>query len=100
MTDLAFSTHDRLLEEIRGKLRQRYGFPRGKEPFGVACVFSPEPVLYPQRNGTVCPQPEPGADLRLDCRRGYGTASFVTGAFGFAAASHVVARIAAGPGPA
>jgi tRNA A37 threonylcarbamoyladenosine dehydratase len=35
--------------------------------------------------------------LRLDCASGYGTASFVTGAFGFAAASVVVRALAASP---
>ena len=32
--------------------------------------------------------------LALDCASGFGTATFVTGAFGFAAAGEVVRRIA------
>ena len=38
---------------------------------------------------------EPGENLRLDCKNGYGTATFVTGAFGFAAAAVVVKLITA-----
>jgi tRNA A37 threonylcarbamoyladenosine dehydratase len=38
--------------------------------------------------------PEPGGSLALDCASGFGTATFVTGAFGFAAAGEVVRRIA------
>lgn len=94
VADLSRSTHDRLLQKVREQLRREHGFPRGEEFFGVECVFSPEPPVYPQTDGSVCAQPEPGAELRLNCDRGYGTASFVTGAFGFLAASVVVRRIA------
>jgi len=37
---------------------------------------------------------ETSSDLRLDCRSGFGTATFVTGAFGFAAAGRIVERLA------
>lgn len=95
ISDLALSTHDRLLAEVRSQLRNEFGFPRGeKQLFGVDCVYSLEPVLYPQQDGTVCSQREPGSILRLDCDSGYGTACFVTGAFGFTAAGHIVQQIA------
>jgi tRNA threonylcarbamoyladenosine dehydratase len=93
VTDLAFSSHDRLLEEVRGKLRSRHGFPRGKNPFGVECVLSREPVIYPGADGMVCAAPGEEQDLRLDCNTGFGTASFVTGTFGFVAAARIVQRI-------
>lgn len=96
VADLARSTHDRLLQKVRVQLRREHGFPRGEQEFGVECVYSPEPPVYPQTDGSVCAQPEPGAELRLNCDRGYGTASFVTGAFGFLAASLAVRRIASG----
>ena len=96
VVDLAFSSHDRLLQEVRKKLRTRHGFPRGDHPFGVECVVSREPVAYPGKDGSVCAAPEPGADLRLDCESGFGTAGFVTGTFGLVAASRVVQSIAAG----
>lgn len=89
--DLARSTHDGLLSATRKLLRDEHDFPRDpKQNFGVACVFSAEAQVFPTANGEVCEQPEPGSRLRLDCRSGYGTATFVTGAFGFAAAAQVV----------
>jgi len=89
--DLARATHDRLLSTTRNILRVDHGFPRDpKKKFGVDCVYSPEPQVYPASDGTVCDEPEPGTRRRLDCRTGYGTACFVTGAFGFAAAAQVV----------
>lgn len=100
VSDLALSSHDRLLAQVRSELRVDYGFPRGaKMLFGVDCVFSPEPVMYPQEDGSVCAQKPEGSSLRLDCDSGYGTASFVTGTFGFVAAGQIVERIAAGTAP-
>ena len=96
--DLAFSTHDGLLAATRKLLRGNHDFPgTPKTPFGVPCVFSPEPQVFPASNGTVCEKPEVDSSLRLDCRSGYGTATFVTGAFGFAAASQVVRIIVESP---
>lgn len=94
VADLARSTHDRLLQKVREQLRRGHGFPRGDELFGVECIYSPEAPVFPQTDGSVCAQPEAGVELRLNCDLGYGTASFVTGAFGFLAASLAVRRIA------
>jgi tRNA A37 threonylcarbamoyladenosine dehydratase len=94
--DLALTFRDALLQEVRKLLRKRHGFPRDREPFGVDCVFSTEEPVYPHADGTVCATREPGGGLRLDCESGYGTASFVTGAFGLAAAGVVVEKIASG----
>ena len=94
VTDLAFSDSDRLLQEIRKKLRVRHGFPRGDQPFGVECVLSREPVVYPANDGSVCATRGTSADLRIDCDSGLGTASFVTGVFGLVAASRIVQAIA------
>jgi tRNA A37 threonylcarbamoyladenosine dehydratase len=98
VTDLALTSHDRLLQKVREKLRKDFGFPRGETAFGIAAVFSPEPPVFPARDGTVCAQRESGegASLTLNCDSGFGTATFVTGTFGFAAAGHVVQRIAQG----
>jgi len=96
VADLAQATHCGLLVNIRRLLRSEHNFPRDpKQPFGVDCVFSPEPQVYPAGDGTVCDERPQGERLRLDCRTGYGTASFVTGAFGFAAAAQIVKRIIA-----
>jgi tRNA threonylcarbamoyladenosine dehydratase len=97
ITDLAFTTHDRLLQKVREKLRKDFDFPRGEKKFGVDAVFSPEPPMFPTRDGTVCAQRDArtdGESLRLNCDSGFGTATFVTGTFGFAAAARVVQRIA------
>src|ERR1041385_2300279 len=91
--DITRVTHDRLIQYVRRILRAEFGFPRGEKKFGVGCVYSPEAQVYPGKDGSVCAAPEPGAKLRLDCRSGYGTATFVTGTFGFAAAAEVVKMI-------
>ena len=94
VADLAQATHCGLLVNLRKLLRTEHNFPRDpQQPFGVDCIFSPEPQVYPAGDGTVCDVKPPGERLRLDCRTGYGTACFVTGAFGFAAAAQVVKRI-------
>ncbi len=97
VTDLAFTTHDRLFQKVRDKLRKDFGFPRGDGPFGIDAVYSPEPPMFPARDGTVCARRETNGDgesLKLNCDSGFGTATFVTGTFGFAAAAQVVRRIA------
>jgi tRNA A37 threonylcarbamoyladenosine dehydratase len=94
--DLADSANDRLLQEVRKKLRARHNFPRGGRRFGVECVISSEPAVFPRKDGTVCAKSEPDPDLRLDCASGFGTAAFVTGTFGFVAASRIVRIIAEG----
>ena len=94
IADLARSTHDRLLSEVRSQLRKHHGFPAEGRDFGIDCVYSPEPVVYPSSEGGVCDRREPGTDLRLNCESGYGSACFVTGAFGFAAAGHIVRKLA------
>lgn len=94
VADLAQTTHDGLLAATRKILRDEFNFPRDpKKKFGVDCVFSPEPQVFPAGDGTVCAERPADASLRLDCRSGYGTASFVTGAFGFAAVAQMVKRI-------
>ena len=94
--DLAFTHRDPLLRYVRKKLRARHGFPRDVEqPFGVKAVYTQEMPLYPHADGTLCEAAEPGADTGINCASGLGAATFVTGAFGFAAAGVVVSAIAA-----
>ncbi len=97
--DLACSSHDKLLQEVRRGLRRTFGFPRDGLPFGIECVFSTEQQVFPTPDGCVTATRDPGMDLRLDCASGFGTAAFVTGAFGFAAAALAV-RFIAGRYPA
>ncbi len=96
VTDLAFTEHDRLLLNVRVQLRRLHGFPRGDAAFGVPCVFSPEAPVFPGDHGSVCARRPANArrgELQLNCDTGLGSATFVTGAFGFAAAAEVVKRL-------
>ena len=98
VSDLANATHDRLLTEVRRCLRKEHGFPAGDKPFGITAVFSHERPVYPQQDGTVCTKRDRAAlegGSRMNCDLGFGSATFVTGTFGFAAAGALVKRIAA-----
>jgi tRNA A37 threonylcarbamoyladenosine dehydratase len=100
--DLGDASKDELLRLVRKKLRRDHGFApgeqRGRMNFGVRCVWSEEKPVFPWADGTCAAEPEPGSNLKLDCESGFGTAVFVTGVFGLAAAGEVVRGLAAGPG--
>ncbi|AGH95231.1 tRNA threonylcarbamoyladenosine dehydratase [Pseudobdellovibrio exovorus] len=102
IVDLAKTHIDPLSHSVRKILRQEYAFPRGKnELFDIPCVFSDEipaqPIELKYDNGQgfkcVCPQGEIDPHGCLHRSVIYGTASFVTGAFGLAMASWVVRQI-------
>ena len=95
--DLSQASHDKLLAEVRRKLRQEHGFPAGQSAMDLPCVYSVERTVYPQADGSVCEMRSAAEDgTRLNCNGGLGSATFVTGAFGFAAAGFVVRKIAEG----
>lgn len=100
VADLALATHDRLLSDVRRRLRREHGFPDGKEPWGIPAIYSPETPVLANADGTICAanevEQQPGEAVRLNCQQGYGSATFVTGAFGFMAAGRVVRDLAAG----
>lgn len=89
---------DELLRQVRKKLRRDHGFSSGAHKgitrMGVRCVWSSETPVFPWADGTCAAEPEPGSNLKLDCETGFGTAVFVTGAFGLAAAGEVVRTLA------
>lgn len=100
LTDLAQTHTDPLAHQFRKILRSRYDFPE-KGPWGIPCVFSDEIPMEPvelhydlgQGFKCVCPQ---GQNNLHSCDRRnmiYGTASFVTGTFGFVMASWVVEQV-------
>jgi tRNA A37 threonylcarbamoyladenosine dehydratase len=104
VADLAETTHDPLADVVRRTLRKQYGFP-GAGAFGIAGVYSDEPPQLPRELGydgadgfrCVCPGGTNDFHSCEERRLIYGTASFVTGAFGLAAASVVVKALAGGP---
>lgn len=103
LTDLALTSMDPMAAQVRKILRNKYDFPEGplNKTFGIPCVYSEEPPMEPVElkydKGTgfkcVCPQ---GQNNLHSCEHRnviYGTASFVTGAFGLTMASWVVRQI-------
>ena len=84
-----------LAHQLRKILRQKYDFP--EKNFGIPCVFSdervmmPEELFYDKGMGFKCVCPKTNDFHGCDNRNMiYGSASFVTGAFGLAMASHIV----------
>lgn len=100
ITDLAKTIVDPLAHSVRKILRQEFDFPR-KGEFGIPCVFSDEipmesfELKYDLGQGFKCVCPQGQNDLHSCLHRSviYGNASFITGAFGLAAASWVVRQI-------
>jgi tRNA A37 threonylcarbamoyladenosine dehydratase len=101
VADLAHSGKDPLLLQLRRCLRHDHGFAkvpqhRDPEPLGIDAVFSDEPPVYPQCDGSVSNARPAAAELRLNCASGFGTASHVTACFGLIAAGRVLERLAQG----
>jgi tRNA A37 threonylcarbamoyladenosine dehydratase len=99
--DLSKVRGDPFLAATRKILRQRHDFPRGAAPWGIPAIYSTEepaePLELAYDNGEgfrcVCPQ---GQNSPHSCEHRsviYGTASFVTGAFGLACAAAAVRRL-------
>jgi tRNA threonylcarbamoyladenosine dehydratase len=88
--DLAHTTHDPLLAQVRYRLRKFHGAPREGRKIGVACVFSREAVAPPDASCAI------EGDGSLNCH-GYGSVVSVTATFGQCAAGWLLDRIAAGP---
>jgi tRNA A37 threonylcarbamoyladenosine dehydratase len=95
IADLSRTVHDPVLAKVRYLLRRRYGFPReAKKKFGVEAIFSTEPLIYPAEGGELCQERQEGARLDgLGCA-GFGSSMCVTAAFGLAAVSRVLNRLA------
>lgn len=98
--DLGRTGGDRLLKQVRKCLRHDHGWAAGRPGRGTECgvpaIYSAEPQVFPQADGTVCEVSEEEGAMRMDCASGYGAATFLTGTFGFFAAAEVVRRIALG----
>jgi tRNA A37 threonylcarbamoyladenosine dehydratase len=89
--DLANTTHDPLLAQLRYRLRKFNGAAREGKNIGVACVFSREPVAPPDPSCAI------EGDGSLNCH-GYGSVVSVTATFGQCAAGWILDRLAASKG--
>ncbi len=87
--DLARTTHDPLLAQLRYRLRKFHGAAREGKAIGVACVFSPEAVAPPDASCALAGE----GDGSLNCH-GYGSVVSVTATFGLCAAGWVFDRLA------
>ena len=94
VSDLTRVSYDALLKRVRKSLRRDFGYSRDpKKKWSVDAVFSTEKAVYPAPDGGVCEKPDADTSLKLDCASGFGSATHVTGTFGFAAASVSIRRI-------
>ena len=92
-TDLRDSYNDPLLAHIRKPLRRNLDMHgQHKKPFHIPCVFSIEEIRYPHPDGCIALQKPDASDgpRQLDCTFGFGSATFVTGSFGFAIAARII----------
>jgi tRNA A37 threonylcarbamoyladenosine dehydratase len=96
IADLSRSDRDPLLAKTRKLLRQSHGFPRNpKRRFDIPCVYSDEQLVYPDGSGGLTfEKPDGAAASGLNCAGGFGSGVCVTAPMGFAAASHVLKKLA------
>lgn len=86
--DLANTTHDPLLAQLRYRLRREHGAAKDGKRIGVHCVFSREAVAPPD------PSCQLEGDGSLNCH-GYGSVVSVTATFGQCAAGWILNELAA-----
>lgn len=88
VADLARTCGDNMLSQLRKTLRREYNFPlHDKCPeIGIPCVYSPERPRFPRCDGSVSCEREPGQKGGIGCASGFGSATHITGTFGFMAA--------------
>lgn len=85
--DLAHTTHDPLLAQLRYRLRKFHRAPKEGKRIGIPCVFSREAVAPPDPSCAI------EGDGSLNCH-GYGSVVSVTATFGQCAAGWVLDRMA------
>jgi Dinucleotide-utilizing enzymes involved in molybdopterin and thiamine biosynthesis family 1 len=92
--DLGATPGDPLLAKVRNLLYRHFNFAKSKSrKFRVDAIYSPEQMVYPQPDGTVCNNKQSLQDgVKLDCAGGFGSATMITGSFGFSAASQAIDR--------
>lgn len=86
IADLAETTHDPLLAQVRYRLRKFCGAPKNGKKLSVACVFSREAVQAADASCAI------QSDATLNCH-GYGSLVTVTATFGMCAAGYVIRKL-------
>ncbi|MEC8422742.1 MAG: tRNA threonylcarbamoyladenosine dehydratase [Myxococcota bacterium] len=98
VADLTKVKVDRLAASVRKILRQKHGLPRGSAEWGIPAIYSEERLSAPHelaydRDGEfqcVCPNGDNDVHTCDDRNVVWGTAGFVTAAFGLAATSMAI----------
>ena len=88
IADLPKTIQDPLMSKVRSTLRKDYHFSQNpKRKFGVDCVFSTQPLIFPQMTE--------GCEISatMNCANGFGAAAMVTATFGFFAVSRVIDKL-------
>lgn len=90
VADLAQTTQDPLLAKVRSQLRREHGLPRDpKKKFGIAAVYSTEPLRYPKAGEACEVGAAPSGPAGLNCA-GFGSSVCVTSVFGMVAAAQAI----------
>ena len=90
ITDLSKTIQDPLLAKVRSVLRKDFNFSQNpKRKFGIDCVFSTQPLIFPQTEG------ECAVSATMNCANGFGAATMITATFGFFAVSRVIDKLLA-----
>lgn len=88
--DLNKSVNDKLLKQLKRKLRKEFSFSKFEtKPFKIPTVFSTEIPLEPKKNE----QNDLKQNKIQNCQSGLGSASFVTASFGLVATSFIIKEI-------
>lgn len=100
LLDINRTAGDRLLKQVRKKLRTEHRFPADqKKKHGVLAVVSDEAQTFPWADGSCRATAEPGENLRMDCASGYGSATHVTATFALVGTGAVLDHLAQSPTP-
>ncbi|WP_040976621.1 tRNA cyclic N6-threonylcarbamoyladenosine(37) synthase TcdA [Necropsobacter massiliensis] len=88
IADLSKTIQDPLAAKVRSILRKEYGFSQNpKRKFGVSCVFSTQPLIFPQTDGSC------ETSASMNCANGFGAATMITATFGFFAVAQVIDKL-------
>lgn len=88
IADLTRAIQDPLLAKVRSVLRKDFNFTQNpKRKFGVDCVFSTQPLIFPKISGNC------DISATMNCANGFGAATMITATFGFFAVSRVIDKL-------